>query len=54
VIIDDVLGFSDSDRLAKMGAVFDAVASDAQVLVLTCSPARFDGVAGAHHIVLTA
>lgn len=54
VIIDDALGFSDSERLVRMGAVFDSVASDAQVLVLTCSPGRFDGVAGAHHIVLTA
>jgi hypothetical protein len=54
VIIDDALGFADSDRLARMGAVFDAVGSDAQVLVLTCSPHRYDSVAGAHHIELTA
>ena len=54
VIIDDALGFSDSERLAKMGAVFDAVGSDAQVLVLTCSPRRYDSVDGAHHIELTA
>jgi hypothetical protein len=54
VIIDDALGFSDSDRLTRMGAVFDEVGSDAQVLVLTCSPRRYDSVAGAHHIELTA
>ena len=54
VIIDDALGFTDSDRLAKMGAVFDAVGSDAQVLVLTCSPHRYDSVEGAHRIELTA
>jgi hypothetical protein len=53
VIIDDALGFSDPDRLARMGEVFDAVGSDAQVLVLTCSPRRYDSVAGAHHIELT-
>ncbi|MGE5697241.1 MAG: AAA family ATPase [Candidatus Sericytochromatia bacterium] len=54
VIIDDALGFADSDRLAKMGAVFDAVGTEAQVLVLTCSPRRYDSVEGAHHIELTA
>ncbi len=54
VIIDDALGFTDSDRLQKMGAVFDAVGGDAQVLVLTCSPHRYDSVDGAHHIQLTA
>lgn len=54
VIIDDALGFTDSHRLAKMGAVFNAVGSDAQVLVLTCSPRRYDSVDGAHHIELTA
>ena len=54
VIIDDALGFTDSERLAKMGAVFDAVGTDAQVLVLTCSPRRYDSVDGAHHIELTA
>ena len=54
VIIDDALGFTDSHRLARMGAVFDAVGSDAQVLVLTCSPRRYDSVEGAHHIELSA
>lgn len=54
VIIDDALGFADSERLAKMGAVFDAVGTEAQVLVLTCSPRRYDSVDGAHHIELTA
>ncbi|MCW2651630.1 MAG: hypothetical protein JWR32_2606 [Mycobacterium sp.] len=54
VIIDDALGFSDADRLAKMGAVFDAVGGDGQVIVLTCSPARYDSIDGAHRIELTA
>ncbi|MBV9512936.1 MAG: hypothetical protein JO280_02660 [Mycobacteriaceae bacterium] len=53
VIIDDALGFTDSHRLAKMGAAFDAVSTNAQVLVLTCSPRRYDSVVGAHHIELT-
>jgi hypothetical protein len=54
VVIDDALGFTDSDRLTKMGAVFNAVGGDGQVIVLTCSPQRYAGVAGAHHIELTA
>ena len=54
VVIDDALGFTDADRLVKMGAVFNAVGSDGQVIVLTCSPKRYAGVDGAHHIALTA
>jgi hypothetical protein len=40
--------------LIKMGAVFDAVGGDAQVIVLTCSPQRYDSVGAAHHIELSA
>ena len=54
VVIDDALGFTDADRLTRMGAVFDVVAGDGQVIVLTCSPQRYAGVGGAHHIELTA
>jgi uncharacterized protein YhaN len=54
VIIDDALGFTDAERLARMGAVFDAVAGEGQVIVLTCSPARYDSIDGAHRIELTA
>jgi hypothetical protein len=54
VVIDDALGFTDADRLTKMGAVFDAVGGDGQVIVLTCSPERYASVQDAHHIELTA
>lgn len=54
VVIDDALGYTDADRLAKMGAVFDAVGGDGQVIVLTCSPQRYASVGGAQHIELTA
>lgn len=54
VVIDDALGFTDPDRLAKMGAVFDAVGSQGQVIVLTCSPDRYRSVSNAHRIDLTA
>jgi hypothetical protein len=53
VVIDDALGFTDADRLVKMGAVFNAVGGDGQVIVLTCSPQRYEAVDGAHHIALT-
>lgn len=53
VVIDDALGFSDPDRLARMGEVFDAVAGDGQVIVLTCSPDRYAGIAAAEHLELS-
>lgn len=54
VVVDDALGFTDPDRLATMGEVFDTVGAHGQVIVLTCSPGRYDGVKGAHRIDLTA
>ncbi len=53
VVIDDALGFSDPDRLARMGEVFDAVSGDGQVIVLTCSPERYAGIAAAEHLELS-
>ena len=53
VVVDDALGFTDPDRLAKIGEVFDTVGEHGQVIVLTCSPDRYDGVKGAHRIDLT-
>ena len=52
VVIDDALGFSDPERLTKMGRVFDAVGGDGQVIVLTCSPERYAGIVGAQHLEL--
>ncbi|AKN16510.1 hypothetical protein MHAE_11028 [Mycobacterium haemophilum DSM 44634] len=52
VVVDDALGFTDPDRLVKMGEVFDTVGAHGQVIVLTCSPDRYDGVTGAHRIDL--
>ncbi len=54
VVIDDALGFTDPQRLTKMAEVFDAVASDSQVIILTCSPQRYEGVHCVQHIELTA
>ena len=54
VVIDDALGFSDPVRLKKMGAVFNTVGDRGQVIVLTCTPGRFDGIADAEIIELSA
>lgn len=54
VVVDDALGFTDPERLARMGEVFDTVGTHGQVIVLTCSPDRYDGVANAHRIDLHA
>ena len=53
VILDDVLGFSDPERLAKLGDVF-AAAADCQVIVLTCVPDRYAAVGAASVIRLSA
>ncbi|GFG75100.1 AAA family ATPase [Mycobacterium botniense] len=52
VLIDDALGFADPERLARMGEVFDVVGAHGQVIVLTCTPARYDDVQSAHRIEL--
>lgn len=54
VIIDDALGFSDPDRLEKMGAVLSTFGDRGQVIVLTCTPGRYDSVAEAEFIELSA
>jgi len=53
VLIDDALGFTDPGRLAKMGAVFSEFGTAGQVIVLTCTPARYHAVKGAHWIELS-
>jgi hypothetical protein len=53
VVVDDALGFTDPDRLAKMGEVFDTIGAHGQVIVLTCSPERYGSVKAAHRIDLT-
>jgi uncharacterized protein YhaN len=54
VVIDDALGFSDPDRLTKMGAVFNTVGDRGQVIVLTCQQDRYAGIRDATVIQLTA
>lgn len=47
VVVDDALGATDPDRLARMNSLFTQVGKTAQVIVLTCFPQRFDRVAAA-------
>jgi len=54
ILIDDALGFTDPERLARMAEVFDTLGERGQVIVLTCTPARYDGVKGAQRIELCA
>lgn len=41
VIIDDALGWSDSQRLKTMCAAIEAAGKTCQVILLTCNPARY-------------
>lgn len=54
VVIDDALGFSDPQRLTAMGAVFSTVGDRGQVIVLTCQPSRYQDIADAEVIELSA
>ncbi len=53
VLIDDALGFTDAERLISMGEVLSTVGEHGQVIVLTCTPERYDGVKDAHRIDLS-
>ncbi|MBX4366078.1 hypothetical protein K4H01_27055, partial [Mycobacterium tuberculosis] len=46
-VVDDALGATDPERLARMNSLFTQVGKSAQVIVLTCFPQRFDRVAAA-------
>ncbi|MEM7707134.1 MAG: AAA family ATPase [Pseudomonadota bacterium] len=52
VIFDDALGFADPQRLNSMGAAFAAAGRSCQVIVLTCTPGRFQNIGGAGLIKL--
>jgi hypothetical protein len=54
ILIDDALGFTDPDRLVKMAGVFDTLGERGQVIVLTCTPGRYDGIKDAQRIELCA
>jgi hypothetical protein len=55
VMIDDALGHSDPARLERLAAVFTAATTGTthQVVVLTCSPARYRGIGAARTVALS-
>ena len=52
VMIDDSLGWSDPDRLQRMGAAIAAAGKQCQVIVLTCTPGRYSHVGSAKVVTL--
>lgn len=47
LILDDTLGYTDSERLKLMGAVLARAGKECQVIVLTCVPDRYRNVGDA-------
>ena len=54
VMIDDALGWSDPQRLQRMGAAIAAAGKQCQVIVLTCTPGRYSHVGTATVVILDA
>lgn len=53
VILDDALGWTDPSRLERMGAAIAVAGRDCQVIVLTCTPGRYQSVGNASVVRLT-
>ncbi len=53
LIIDDALGYADSERLKSMGAAIAVAGRSTQIIVLTCVPERFAHVGNANLVSLT-
>ncbi|MDJ0893276.1 MAG: AAA family ATPase [Gammaproteobacteria bacterium] len=47
VLLDDTLGYSDPDRLPKLGAMIDHAGRHVQIVIFTCQPTRFADVGAA-------
>ena len=54
VVLDDVLTATDAGRLARVMGVLEVAAQRLQVLILTCHPERYRGLAGANFVELEA
>lgn len=52
LLMDDTLGFTDDDRLTRMGAAIASVARNNQIVVLTCMPGRFTYIGNAKTVLL--
>ncbi len=47
VILDDTMGYTDPLRLRSMGAMLAHAGERCQIIILTCTPGRFDYVGSA-------
>jgi len=47
LVLDDVLTFTDNDRLARICDLLSRAAEKLQILILTCHPERFIGIESA-------
>lgn len=52
VVLDDVLVATDAGRLARIHTILDELAQRLQIIVLTCHPERYRGLASANFIDL--
>lgn len=53
LMLDDALGYSDDQRLERMGAILSLAGERTQVIVLTCQPARYSHVGHATTVWLS-
>lgn len=54
VVIDDALGYTDPERLKLLGALLGGSDHPGQIIVLTCTPARYRSIPGAGTVRMTA
>jgi uncharacterized protein YhaN len=54
VVLDDVMTYTDAGRMARGLAVLEEEAQHLQIIVLTCHPERYRGLAGANFVDLEA
>lgn len=52
LILDDIFGWADPGRLRRLAPVLAEAARDLQVLLFTCTPARFESIAPARVVSL--
>ncbi len=54
VVIDDALGYTDPDRLQRLGSVLGEASPGSQIVLLTCTPQRYEAIPGAHILSIPA
>jgi uncharacterized protein YhaN len=53
LVLDDILGWTDDQRLKGVLNMLEDTAREMQVILLTCHPPRFRGIEGAAHFDVT-